>query len=107
MKTEPKMLSRDVVTKAILHDEAMSLKELPLSKDLMASTRTGVSRGVLGIASASMPPTMHPDYELVTVWRRQSQADRWAFHERWIRAPGTVMPLLRLDEHFSVLRGEH
>ena len=47
----------------------------------------------------------HPDYEVVTVWRRKDKRSRWRFHERWVRVPGgDVDSLARLDENFNVLR---
>ncbi len=101
----PPELSRDIAINLVDDDEATALEGLPPSQDCMAYTRVILIREVFAVLTASMPPTMHPEYELVTVWRRASAASEWRMHERWIRAPGgDVDPLARLDEHFNVLR---
>ncbi len=101
----PPELSRDIAIKSVSDDEATALKELPPSQDCMAYTRVILIREVFAVLTASMPPTMHPEYEMVTVWRRASRTLAWRMHERWVRAPGgDVDALARLDEHFNVLR---
>ena len=98
-------LSQDDAVDAMRADEAASLEGLPPGDDLMAYTRFTITRHVFAIATSSIPPAMHPDYELITVWRRDDKRSQWRFHERWVRVPGgNVDSLVRLDERFCVLR---
>ncbi len=98
-------ISHDDAIEAVCADETAVLDALPRGTDLSAYTRCIVSRHVFAILTAGIPPTMHPEYEMVTVWRRASRAAEWRMHERWVRAPGgDVDPLARLDEHFRVMR---
>ncbi len=99
-------ISQGDAIEAMCADEAAALDALPRADDsLMAYTRCIVTRDVFAIVTASIPPTMHPEYEVVTVWSRASAAAEWRMDDRWIRAPGgDVDPLARLDEHFRVVR---
>ena len=99
-------LTRGTVMEMLGQDEAAALEALPSSQEHLAYTRLRISRSVFGIATASLPPTMHPEYELITLWHRTGEADTWRMKERWIREPGTVKPLARLDGSFNILHDD-
>ncbi len=102
----PADLTRDGAIASLNADEAHSLGVLPLSTERRAATRLVISRGVFGVLTASMPPTMHPNFELVTAWERDDAKSAWRFGSRWVREPGGAEVLARLDVYFNVLRGE-
>ncbi len=102
----PDELMRDEAIASLNADEAHSLGVLPLSTERRAATRLVVSRGVFGVLAGSMPPTMHPNFELVTAWERDDAKSAWRFGSRWIREPGAAEVLARLDVYFNVLKGE-
>lgn len=99
-------LHHDSVIEILQGDEAEALRLLPDSTELMAHTNTVVSREIYAIATASIPPDMREEYELVTMWRRELIGSAWIFVERWMRLDNTIEPLVRLDGYFRVVRGE-
>ena len=100
---EPKALTRDDAIAALNRETADVLAELPPGDGLDAFTRLLVSRHVLGIVTGKMPPTMHPQYELIAYFVRKTPSSPWMFLERWVRAVGSQEPLLRVDENFNVM----
>ncbi len=99
----PEGLSREAAMESVNADEATALEELPESQERRSFTRHVISREVFSVLTASMPPSMHPAYELITVWVRAGEA--WRMDERWVRGAGTTEPLVRLDGHFNVVKG--
>ena len=99
----PPGLTLGEAIEALDADATESLEGLPPSSDTMAATTTRIARTTYGVLTMSLPPTMHPEYEVVTAWERVGSG-RWQFKDRWIRAPGEAGPLARLDEKYRVVK---